>query len=143
MLTEYREHAVDWLRFADNHRVAGYSRLLELIHVVPERIAPRWAQMPAHAGGSPRLFIFRKCVQVAQQLTSAPVASEGPDAGKAVDAKREHEQPCSCGAPIWSDVAACADCRTVRDDYYRSYRMRQLIEAHEKGEQPSPYTVNA
>jgi hypothetical protein len=92
MLTEYREHAVDWLRFADNHRVAGYSRLLELIHVVPERIAPRWAQMPPHAGGSLRLFIFRKCVQVAQQLTSAPVASEGPDAGKAVDAKREHEQ---------------------------------------------------
>ena len=29
----------------------------------------------------------------------------------------------------------------VQDDY-RSYRMRHLIEAHEKGERPSPYTVN-
>jgi hypothetical protein len=30
----------------------------------------------------------------------------------------------------------------VPDDDYRSHRMRQLIEAHEKGERPSPYTVN-
>jgi hypothetical protein len=44
VLTEYREHGVDWLRFANNDRVAGYSRLLELIHVVPERIAPRWGR---------------------------------------------------------------------------------------------------
>jgi hypothetical protein len=91
VLTEYREHGVDWLRFANNDRVAGYSRLLELIHVVPGRIAPSWARVSAHVGGSPRLFIVRSCVNTIEQLKSAPVASEGPDAGKAVDAKWEHE----------------------------------------------------
>jgi phage terminase large subunit len=91
VLTEYREHGVDWLRFANNDRLAGYSRLLELLHVEPGRLAPPWAQVPAHVGGSPRLFVVRSCVNTIEQLKSAPVASDGPDAGKAVEAKWEHE----------------------------------------------------
>jgi len=143
VLTEYREHGVDWLRFANNDRVAGYSRLLELIHVVPQRIAPRWAQVPAHAGGSQRLFIFRNCVHVIEQLKSAPVASEGPDAGKAVDAKWEGEHGHAHAALRYGAMSRPApSAEPVQDDDYRSYRMRQLIEAHEKGERPSPYTVN-
>jgi hypothetical protein len=117
--------------------------LLELIHVVPQRIAPRWAQVPAHAGGCPRLFIFRNCVQVIEQLKSAPVASEGPDAGKAVDAKWEHEHGHAHAALRYGAMSRPApSAEPVQDDDYRSYRMRQLIEAHEKGERPSPYTVN-
>jgi PBSX family phage terminase large subunit len=91
VLTEYREHGVDWLLSANNDRAAGYSRLLELLHVEPKRLAPAWARLPASAGGSPRLYICRSCVHVVEQLRSAPVAAEGPDAGKAVDAKWEHE----------------------------------------------------
>jgi phage terminase large subunit len=91
VLTEYREHGVDWLRFANNDRVAGYSRLLELLHVEPGRLAPPWAHVPERAGGAPRLYVFRTCANTIEQLKSAPVASEGPDAGKAVEAKWEHE----------------------------------------------------
>lgn len=91
VLTEYREHGVDWLRLANNDRLAGYSRLLELLHVEPGRIAPRWGRVPEHAGGSPRLYVFRNCVHTVEQLKSAPIASEGTDAGKAVEAKWEHE----------------------------------------------------
>jgi hypothetical protein len=137
--TEYREHGVDWLRFAENDRVAGYSRLLELIHAVPERIAPRWAQVPAHAGGSPRLFIFCNCVHVVEQLKSAPVAAEGPDAGKAVDANWEHEHGHAHAALRYGAMSRPSpSAEPVQDDDYCSHRMRQLIEANEKGERPSP-----
>jgi hypothetical protein len=81
----------DWLRFANNDRAAGYSRLLELLHVESGRLAPPWARVVERAGGAPRLYVFRSCVNTIEQLKSAPVASEGPDAGKAVEAKWEHE----------------------------------------------------
>ena len=114
-----------------------------MFHVVPERIAPRWAQVPAHAGGSPWLFVFRNCVHVIEQLKSTPVASEGPDAGKAVEAKWEREHGHAHAALRYGAMSRPApSAEPVQDDDYRSYRMRQLIEAHEKGERPSPYTVN-
>jgi PBSX family phage terminase large subunit len=90
VLTEYHEHGVDWLVAANNDRVAGYSRLLELLHVDERRPFPHWHPRYGEKG-APRMFIVRGCVHVIEQLRSAPVASDGLDAGKAVDGKWEHE----------------------------------------------------
>jgi hypothetical protein len=86
--TEYAEHGV-YLRAANNDRPAGYARLLELLHVEPGRIAPRWAQLPEGVGGAPRLYVFRTCRHTIEQLKSAPVAADGVVAGEAVDPKWE------------------------------------------------------
>jgi PBSX family phage terminase large subunit len=90
VLTEYREHGVTWLVPANNDRVAGYSRLLELVHVEERRLFPSWHPRFGERG-SPRLFVARHCAHLIEQLRSAPVASDGPDAGRAVEGKWEHE----------------------------------------------------
>jgi hypothetical protein len=58
--TEYAEHGIG-LTGANNDREAGYLRLLELLHVAPGRIAPPWAQVPSDVGGTPRLYVSRRC----------------------------------------------------------------------------------
>jgi hypothetical protein len=89
------------------------------------------------------LFIFRNCVHVVEQLKSAPVAAEGPDAGQAIDGKWEHEHGHAHAALRYGAMSRPApSAEPVQDQDYRSYRMRQLIEAHEKREPPSPCTVN-
>jgi PBSX family phage terminase large subunit len=90
VLTEYREHKVTWLVPANNDRVAGYSRLLELVHVDERRPFPSWHPRFGERG-APRLFLARHCAHTVEQLKSAPVASDGPDAGRAVEGKWEHE----------------------------------------------------
>src|SRR5438093_6268153 len=58
--TEYAEHGIV-LTGANNDRAAGYARLLELLHVVPSRVAPPWAQVREPAGGAPRLYLSSAC----------------------------------------------------------------------------------
>jgi hypothetical protein len=62
-------------------------RLGELLHPEPRRIPPTWAKLPAHAAGSPRLYVFATCRRLIEQLKSAPLTAEGLDAGEAVDPK--------------------------------------------------------
>jgi PBSX family phage terminase large subunit len=99
VLTEYREHGVSWLIPANNDRAAGYSRVLELLHVEPDRLFPSWHPRRGERG-APRLFVVRCCVNTVEQLRSAPVASEGPDAGRAVDGRWEHEHGHAGGAAL-------------------------------------------
>jgi hypothetical protein len=89
--TEYAEHGVT-LVGANNDREAGYARLLELLHVESGRVAPPWADVPASVGGAPRLYVFRSCRNLIDQLRSAPLEDEGVSAGRAVDAAWETEQ---------------------------------------------------
>jgi hypothetical protein len=91
VVTEYAEHGIT-LTAANNDRAAGYSRLLELFHVEPGRIAPPWSQVPASVGGAPRLYISRRCSNLIDQVRSAPVAQEGVGAGLMVDPKAESSQ---------------------------------------------------
>jgi PBSX family phage terminase large subunit len=86
--TEYAEGGI-YLRPANPDRAAGYARLLELLHIAPGRVAPRWAQIPGDVGGAPSLYIFRTCENTIEQLKSAPVAADGVAAGEAVDPKWE------------------------------------------------------
>jgi hypothetical protein len=86
--TEYADHGIG-LAGANNDRAAGYTRLLELIHLEPGRVAPPWASVPPSVGGSPRLYLFRSCRQLVRQFQSAPVAVEGIGAGVTVDPKWE------------------------------------------------------
>jgi phage terminase large subunit len=88
--SEYASQGIRLLE-ANNDRVAGYGRLLELLHVEPGRIAPPYASIRETAGGAPRLFIFSSCTELIRQLKSAPVASDGSDPGEAVDRKWESE----------------------------------------------------
>jgi PBSX family phage terminase large subunit len=88
VMTEYVEHGIA-LTGANNDRAAGYTRLLELLHVEPGRLSPPWAGVPEAVGGSPRLFVFRTCRNLIAQLQSAPVAVEGVGAGQMVDPKWE------------------------------------------------------
>jgi hypothetical protein len=53
--TEYAEQGIG-LVGANNDRLAGYSRLLELLHVKPRRLPPTWADVPEDVGGAPRLY---------------------------------------------------------------------------------------
>lgn len=82
--TEYIEHDIDHLVAANNDRAAGYARLLELIHPDPGRPFPNWHSKSGQQG-APRLFVFKTCEQVVAQLQSAPIATDGHDAGEAVD----------------------------------------------------------
>ena len=84
ILREYREHGL-YLSLAQNDRQAGYARLRELLHVEPGRIPPEWAHVPSELGGAPRLYVFKGCERLIEQLRSAPVATEGANAGKAID----------------------------------------------------------
>jgi PBSX family phage terminase large subunit len=88
VLTEYREHGITGLLMANNDRAAGYARLLELIHPDPKRPFPSWHPRTGEYG-SPRIFVFKSCEQVVAQLQSAPIATDGSDAGEAVDPKWE------------------------------------------------------
>ena len=86
VLTEYREHGL-FLKPANNDRAAGYMRLLELLHVEPGRIAPRWSRLPKDAPSAPRLYVFEHVRELVEQLRGAPIARDGADAGEAVDAR--------------------------------------------------------
>jgi PBSX family phage terminase large subunit len=88
--TEYAEHGII-LRKANNDRAAGYARLLELLHVEPGRIAPPWAQVRSGIDGAPRLYVVSTCRQLIRQLKSAPIATDEPLAGEAVDKRWESE----------------------------------------------------
>lgn len=88
--TEYADHGI-YLAKANNDRRAGYLRLLELLHVDPERIPPRWASIREGVAGAPRLYVVSTCRELVKQLKSAPVAVDGMDAGEAVDRKWEGE----------------------------------------------------
>jgi phage terminase large subunit len=74
---------------ANNSRSAGFVRISELLHVEPGRVPPAWSSVPESLAGSPRLFIFSHCINTIEQLQNAAIALEGPDAGRAVDAKQE------------------------------------------------------
>ena len=86
----HSERGISLIR-ANNDRQAGYVRLLELLHVKPGRIPPRWAQVPESLNSAPRLYVFSTCKELIRQLKSAPVAVDGQDAGEAVDKHRESE----------------------------------------------------
>jgi hypothetical protein len=86
--TEYAEHGIS-LSAGNNDRIAGYSRLLELLHVKPRRLPPTWADVPEDVGGAPRLYVFRSCRNLIGQLQSAPIATEGIGAGVMVEPKWE------------------------------------------------------
>jgi hypothetical protein len=81
--TEYADHGIG-LSMGQNNRHEGYARILELIHPDPERLYPDWH--PRHGQpGSPRLFAFARCENLARQIRSAPVKPEGKDALDTVD----------------------------------------------------------
>jgi phage terminase large subunit len=84
--TEYADFDIG-LSLGNNDRKAGYLRLCELLHVEAGRIPPGWASIPPHVDGAPRLYVFPACKHLIEQLKSAPVAAEGPDAGEVVDPK--------------------------------------------------------
>jgi phage terminase large subunit len=86
--TEYAEHGI-YLARANHDRQAGYSRLLELLHVQPGRIPPPWAQIREGVDGAPRLYAFASCKELVKQIKSAPVAVDGMDAGEAIDRRWE------------------------------------------------------
>jgi hypothetical protein len=86
--TEYREHGL-YLGLANNDRTAGYLRLLELLHVEPGRIPPAWSRVRPELGGAPRLYVFKSCEHLIEQLKSAPVAEDGADFRECVDSKWE------------------------------------------------------
>jgi PBSX family phage terminase large subunit len=88
--TEYGEHGI-YLTQANNDRRAGYLRLLELLHVEPDRIPPPWANIREGVEGAPRLYVVSTCRELIRQFKSAPVAADGMDAGEAVDRKWEGE----------------------------------------------------
>src|SRR5262249_37132708 len=90
VLTEYLQHGVSGLIGANNDRAAGYSPRLELVPVVPKRPFPSWHPRFSERG-APRLFILNRCRELIEQLQSAPIQAEGPDAGKAVDGRWESE----------------------------------------------------
>jgi hypothetical protein len=48
--TDYSDHGVDLIR-ANTDRQAGSVRLLELLHIEPDRIAPPWASVPENVNG--------------------------------------------------------------------------------------------
>jgi hypothetical protein len=80
---EYAEHGIV-LSAGQNDRAAGYARLLELVHVDPERLFPVWHPQSGERG-APRLFVSWSCTEAIRQLTSAPVAVDGVNAGECVD----------------------------------------------------------
>jgi phage terminase large subunit len=83
VVDEYREHGIA-LSPGQNDRAAGYARLLELVHPVPDRLFPSWH--PRHGErGTPRLFVFASCREAVRQLGSAPIAADGVHAGEIVD----------------------------------------------------------
>jgi PBSX family phage terminase large subunit len=83
VLDEYREHGIA-LTPGQNDRAAGYARLLELVHPVPDRLFPSWHPRSGERG-APRLFLFSTCTEAIRQLGSAPIAAEGLHAGEIVD----------------------------------------------------------
>lgn len=89
--TEYADHGIS-LSPANHDRAAGYSRLLELMHIEEGRLAPSWLRLPEPVSGSPRLFVFATCRNLIRQFQSAPVAVEGLGAGVMVDPKWESAQ---------------------------------------------------
>ena len=64
--SEYAEHGIK-LEPANNDREAGYLRLLELLHVEPNRIPPPWSQVREGAGGAPRIYVFSSCTELIRQ----------------------------------------------------------------------------
>jgi hypothetical protein len=80
---EYAEHGIA-LTPGQNDRAAGYARLLELVHVDSERLFPVWHPRSGERG-APQLFVFSSCTEAVRQLTSAPVAADGVNAGECVD----------------------------------------------------------
>jgi phage terminase large subunit len=88
--TEYAEHGIN-LAPANHDRQAGYSRLLEFLHVEPGRVPPPWAQVRGGVDGAPRLYVFASCKELIRQLKSAPIAADEQLAGEAVDRRWESE----------------------------------------------------
>jgi hypothetical protein len=80
----YAEHGVVLARANDDRR-AGYSRILELLRQDNGRPAPAWTRLPTHATGAPRLYVFSTCINLIEQMQSAPVAADGPGAGLMID----------------------------------------------------------
>jgi PBSX family phage terminase large subunit len=109
--SEYAKNGIK-LEPANNDRVAGYGRLLELLHVEEGRIPPPWSQVRENAGGAPRLFVFSTCKELIRQLKSAPVSSDGSDPGEAVDKKWESEHG-HCVASLRYGAMAQAGHRSI------------------------------
>jgi hypothetical protein len=84
VMQEFSDHGVGGLTPANNDRQAGYLRLAELIKLDPDRRFPAWHPF-AGQQGSPRLFLFSTCSELAEQLKAAPLEVEGkPLAGEAI-----------------------------------------------------------
>jgi hypothetical protein len=56
--TEYAQHGIYLIR-ANNDRVAGYARILELLHVEEDRIPPPWAAGPGRGERRPAALHLR------------------------------------------------------------------------------------
>jgi phage terminase large subunit len=82
--TEYADYGIG-LSPANNDRKAGYLRLCERLHVDPKRLRPSWAPVMTAVVGAPRLYVFTVCSYLIDQFKSAPLATEGLDAGEMVD----------------------------------------------------------
>jgi hypothetical protein len=88
VLTEFDEHGITNLVAANRDRAAGYARILELLEPDAARPFPGWH--PRHGElGSPRLFVFSTCSELIEQLQSAPLETQGEQAGRAVAADAE------------------------------------------------------
>jgi Terminase large subunit, T4likevirus-type, N-terminal len=78
IVTELREHGIDFLSQANNKRQPGRVRLLELMRPDAERLFPQWHPRSGEPG-SPRLFIVgARCVELVEQLSAAP-ANDKPE----------------------------------------------------------------
>lgn len=144
--TEYADHGIA-LYPANNDRRAGYARLLELIHVEPGRIPPRWAQVPESAGGAPRLYVFSTCKNVIAQLKSAPVATEGQDVAEAVDPKWESAHGHAVAMCRYSVMSRPSPSEPPADPFpeteqdLRRDAMRRLVERERDGEEDADVYV--
>lgn len=72
-VTEFREHGVGGFVKANNDRMAGRVRLLELMRPDPSRWFPKWHPRYGEQG-SPRLFVVgSRCPELVAQLKVAPL----------------------------------------------------------------------
>lgn len=85
---EFQHLGID-LSPANRDRQAGYVRIAQLLRVDDTRPFPAWHPRAGELG-APKLFVFKRCVALREQLQGAPLEAENePYPGEAVSRKWE------------------------------------------------------
>ena len=86
---EFAAGGVSLTKAFTNDRVAGYVRIGQLLAPDETHAFPEWHER-AGQPGAPRVFIFRRCSNLIEQLSAAPLEELGePHPGEAVSRKWE------------------------------------------------------